>query len=108
MRCLRPDELTLMDKILKQGRGGHVTVKGVELYNQLQKMNLVVSHEDKKTNTTDIYLIDELHTLFAPHIDNVINNPIDYRIEKSRKTPLDSTLYEVSQKNGEIISLMNK
>lgn len=108
LRCLRPDELTLMDKILKQGRGGHVTVKGVELYNQLQKMNLVVSHEDKKTNTTDIYLIDELHTVFAPHIDNVINNPIDYRIEKSRKTPLDSTLYEVSQKSGEIISLMNK
>ena len=29
LRCLRPDELTLMDNILKQGKGGHVTVKGI-------------------------------------------------------------------------------
>ena len=29
LRCLRPEELALMDNILKQGRGGHVTVKGI-------------------------------------------------------------------------------
>ena len=74
LRCLRPEELTLMDNILKQGRGGHVTVKGIGLFNQLQKMNLVVSYEDKKSNTTDIYLINELHAVFAPYIDNVISN----------------------------------
>lgn len=95
LRCLRPEEQTHINNILKQGKGGHVTVKGLELYNQLQKMNLVVSREDEKSNTTDLYLLDELHTLFAPHIDDVINNPIDYSTEKSRKTPLDSTLYEV-------------
>ena len=32
LRCLRPEELTLMDNILKKGRGGHVTVKGVGLH----------------------------------------------------------------------------
>ena len=32
LRSLRPEELTLMDNILKQGRGGHVTVKGVGLH----------------------------------------------------------------------------
>ena len=48
LRCLRPEELKLMDNILKQGMGGHVTVNGVLLYNQLQKMNLVVSYEDEK------------------------------------------------------------
>ena len=31
LRCLRPEELTLMDNILKQGQGGHVTVKGIGL-----------------------------------------------------------------------------
>ena len=108
LRSLRPEELTLMDNILKQGRGGHVTVKGVGLFNQLQKMNLVVSYEDKKSNTTDIYLIDELHAVFAPHIDNVISNPIDYSTEKSMKTPLDSVLFEVSSKCREIIAYINK
>ena len=43
-----------MDNSLKQGRGGHVTVKGIGLFNQLQKMNLVLSYEDKNANTTDI------------------------------------------------------
>ena len=108
LRCLRPEELTLMDNILKQGRGGHVTVKGIGLFNQLQKMNLVVSYEDKKSNTTDIYLIDELYAVFAPHIYNVISNPIDYSTEKSMKTPLDSVLFEVSSKCREIIAYINK
>ena len=52
LRCLRPEELTLMDNILKQGRGGHVTVKGIGLFNQLQKMNIVV-----------------IYTIFNLHID---------------------------------------
>ena len=108
LRCLRPEELSLMDNILKQGRGGHVTVKGIGLFNQLQNMNLVVSYEDKNANTTDIYLIDELHVVFAPHIDNVISNPIDYSTEKSMKTPLDSVLFEVSSKCREIIAYINK
>ena len=57
LRCLRPEDLQLMSNILKQGKGGHVTVKGTQIYNQLQKMNLVVTHEDKDKNTTDLYLI---------------------------------------------------
>ena len=87
-----------MNNILKQGRSGHETVKGVGLFNQLQKMNLVVSREDKKADSTEIYLIDELHAVFAPHIDNVISNPVDYSTDKSMKTPLDATLYELSYK----------
>ena len=71
-----------MDNILKQGRGGHVTVKGIGLFNQLQKMNLVVSYEDKNANTTDIYLIDELKAIIALHIYHVISKPIDNRKEK--------------------------
>ena len=27
LRCLRPEELTLMDNILKQGRGGHICTR---------------------------------------------------------------------------------
>ena len=102
LRCLRPGELTLIDNIMKQGNGGHVTVKGVQLYNQLQKMNLVVSYEDEKANTTDLYVLDELHAVFAPHIDDVISHPVDYSTEKSNKTPLDATLYEVSFKYHEM------
>lgn len=108
LRRIRPEELTLVDNILKQGRGSHVTVKGVELFNQLQKMNLVVSYEDKKANSTDLYLIDELHAVFAPHIDNVISNPIDYSTEKTLKTPLDTVLFEVSSKCRDILASINK
>lgn len=43
LRCLRSEDLKLVDKILKQGKGAHVTVKGTQIYNQLQKMNLVAN-----------------------------------------------------------------
>lgn len=104
LRCLRPDDLELMNRILKQGKGGHVTVKGTQIYNQLQKMNLVVSYEDKRSKTTDLYLIDELYDLFAPHIDEVMKNPVDYSTEKSLKTPLDAVIFEISYKCRELIA----
>lgn len=102
--CLRPEDLKLMDKLLKQDKGGHVTVEGTQLYNQLQKMNLVVTHENKDKNTTDLYLIDELYDLFAPHIDEVMKNPVDYSTDKSLKTPLDAVIFEISYKCRELVA----
>ena len=104
LRCLRPEDLELMDKLLRQGKGDHVTVEGTQLYNQLQKMNLVVTHEDKNKNTTDLYLIDELYDLFAPHVDEVIKNPVDYSANKSLKTPLDAVIFEISYKCRELVA----
>ncbi len=104
LRCLRPEELEQMNDILKQGKGGHVTVKGTQLFLQLQKMNLVVSHEDKRTKTTDLYLIDELYDLFAPHIDEAMKNPVDYNTDKSLKTPLDAVIFEISYKCRELLA----
>ena len=104
LRCLRPEDLELMDKLLKLGKGGHVTVEGTQLYNQLQKMNLVVTHEDKDKNTTELYLIDELYDLFAPHIDEVMKNPVDYSTDKSLKTPLDAVIFEISYKCRELVA----
>ena len=104
LRCLRPEDLELMDKLLKQGKGGHVTVNGTQLYYQLQKMNLVVTHEDKDKNTTDLYLIDELYDLFAPHIDEVMKHPVDYGDDKSLKTPLDAVIFEISYKCRELVA----
>ena len=104
LRCLRPEDLELMDKLLKQGKGGRVTVKGTQIYNQLQKMNLVVTHEDKDKNTTDLYLIDELYDLFAPHIVEVMKNPVDYSTDKSLKTPFDAVIFEISYKCRELVA----
>ena len=104
LRCLRLEDLELMDKLLKQGKGGRVTVKGTQIYNQLQKMNLVVTHEDKDKNTTDLYLIDELYDLFAPYIVEVIKNPVDYSTDKSLKTPLDAVIFEISYKCRELVA----
>lgn len=104
LRCLRSENLQLINDILKQGKGGHVTVKGTQLYNQLQKMNLVVSREDTRAKTTDLYLIDELYDLFAPHIDEVMKHPVDYNTEKSLKTPLDAVIFEISYKCRELVA----
>lgn len=104
LRCLRPEDLQLMSNILKQGRGGYFSVKGTQIYNQLQKMNLVVSREDKQKDTTDFYLIDELHDLFAPHIDEVKTHPVDYSIDKTLKTPLDAVIFEISYKCRELVA----
>jgi hypothetical protein len=104
LRCLRSENLELMNGILKQGKGGHVTVKGTQIYNQLQKMNLVVSRENTRARTTDLYLIDELYDLFASHIDEVMRNPVDYNTEKSLKTPLDAVIFEISYKCRELVA----
>lgn len=96
LRCLRPEELEMVDGILKQGKGGHVTVKGTRLYNQLQKMNLVLTREDDRAGSSNLYLIDELHDLFAPHIGAVMANPVDYHTDRTMKTPLDAVLFEIS------------
>ena len=104
LRCLRPEELQIMSNILKQGRGGYFSVKGTQLYNQLQKMNLVVSREDKQKDTTDFYVIDELHDLFAPHIDEVMAHPVDYSTDESLKTPLDAVIFEISYKCRELVA----
>ena len=104
LRCLRPEDLELMDKLLKQDKGGHVTVKGTQLYNQLQKMNLVVTHEDKQKNVTELFIIDELYELFALHIDEVKKHPVDYSDENSLKTPLDAVIFEISYKCRELVA----
>ena len=104
LRCLRPEEQQLMSNILKQGRGGCFSVKGTQIYNQLQKMNLVVSHEDKRKDTTDFYVIDELYDLFAPHIDEVMAHPVDYSTDESLKTPLDAVIFEISYKCRELVA----
>ena len=104
LQCLRPEDLELMDKLLKQGKGGHVTVKGTQIYNQLQKMNLVVTHEDKEKDVTELFVIDELYELFAPHIDEVKKHPVDYSDDDSLKTPLDAVIFEISYKCRELVA----
>ena len=104
LRCLRLENLELMDKLLKQGKGGHVTVKGTQIYNQLQKMNLVVTHEDKQKDVTELFVIDELYELFAPHIDEVMKHPVDYSDDDSLKTPLDAVIFEISYKCRELVA----
>ena len=104
LRCLRPEDLELMDKLLKQGKGGHVTVEGTQLYNQLQKMNLVVTHEDKQKDVTELFVIDELYELFTPHIVEVKKHPVDYSDDDSLKTPLDAVIFEISYKCRELVA----
>ena len=107
LRTLSPDNLTLLNEIIKKGKGGYVTINGIEVFNQLQKTNLVVTLENEADNTSYLYLIDELHDLFAPLIEEALNTPADYSSTKS-KTPLDAVVYELVTKCKEISADINK
>ncbi len=107
LRTLSPDSLTLLNEILKQGKDGYVTIEGIEVFNQLQKTNLVVTWENEADNASYLYLIEEIYDLFGPLIDETLNTPVDYSSMKV-KTPLDAVVYELVTKCKEISGDINK
>lgn len=45
------------------------------MFNQLQKTNLVVTWENVLDGKSYLYLIDEFHDLFLPHIEEALKHP---------------------------------
>lgn len=70
------DTLMYIKKMIEMGKGSCITIGEPKIYDlQIQKMELVLTYYDKKNNTTELYLLDELHDTFAPHIDEAYKNP---------------------------------
>ena len=70
------DTLMYIKKMIEMGKGSCITIGEPKIFNlQIQKMELVLTYYDKKNNATELYLLDELHDIFAPHIDEAYKNP---------------------------------
>lgn len=70
------DTLMYIKKMIEMGKGSNITIGEPNVYDlQIQRMELVLTYYDKKNNTTELYLLDELHDIFAPHIDEAYKNP---------------------------------
>ena len=87
LQALTAESLNLISQILQQGKGGYVTLDGIELFSQLQKTNLVVTWENELDDKSYLYLIDEFHDLFAPHIEEALKHPAtEVRVYVGAKT----------------------
>lgn len=72
---LHSDSLMYLQQLINQGKGSVFTIEGINLFNELQNMHLVLTYEDDARQSTHLFLIDELHDLFAPHIDEAYKHP---------------------------------
>ena len=75
LQRLTLESLTQISQILQKGKGGCVTLNGINLFTQLQKTNLVVTWENEYEGKSYLYLIDEFHDLFAPYIEEALKHP---------------------------------
>lgn len=72
----KADTLMYIKKMIEMGKGSCITIGEPNIYNlQIQEMELVLTYYDKSNNSTEFYLLDELHDIFAPHIEEAYKNP---------------------------------
>ena len=70
------DTLMYIKKMVEMGKGSNIIIGEPDIYHlQIQKMELVLTYFNKKNNQTELYLLDELHDIFAPHIDEAYKHP---------------------------------
>lgn len=74
----KADTLMYIKEMIEMGKGSCVTIGEPHVYNlQIQRMEFVLTYYDKKNQHTELYLLDELHDIFAPHLDEAYRNPSD-------------------------------
>ena len=72
----KSDTLMYIKKMIEMGKGSCITIGEPNIYNlQLQEMELVLTYYDTTNNSTEFYLLDELHDIFAPYIEEAYKNP---------------------------------
>ena len=72
----KADSLMYIKKMIEMGKGSCITLEKPDVYDlQIQDMELVLTYNDKSKGSTELYLLDELHDIFAPHIDEAYRHP---------------------------------
>ena len=76
LRKCESDTLMYIKKMVEMGKGSNIIIGEPDIFHlQIQKMELVLTYFNKKDNQTELYLLDELHDIFAPHIDEAYKKP---------------------------------
>ena len=90
------DSVSLLSvkKMLEMGKGSSISVGELGMSWMIQEMDLVVTYENHFTNVTYIYMPDELHDLFAPHIDEAYKNPSPILQQEMLKKHLPSVTFD--------------
>ena len=72
------DTLMFIQEMIKKGKGSNVIIGEPHVCDmQIQRMNLVLTYYNALNRNTELYLLDELHDLFAPHIEEAYHHPSD-------------------------------
>lgn len=70
------DTLMYIKKMIEMGKGSNIVIGEPDICHlQIQKMELVLTYFNKKNKQTEFYFLDELHDIFAPHIDEAFRHP---------------------------------
>ena len=104
LQRLTAESLGYINQILQQGKGGYATVEGIEVFNQLQKTNLVVTWENTLDDKSYLYLIDEFHDLFAPYIEEALKHPAAEVSVYVGATTMDEIVNKVTYRCNEAIN----
>ena len=75
LRCMDSKPLYVIRQLINEGKGGSVTLDDESHCALLQDMLLVVTDGTTSSGKFTVFMVDELHDLFAPHIDEVYKNP---------------------------------
>ena len=70
------ESLMYIQKMIQMGKGSCITIgEPFVRGQQIQQMDLVLTYDDRINLHTEFYLLDDLHDLFAPHIDEAYRHP---------------------------------
>jgi len=68
------NELKLLRKLVKLEPGNYLSRRTPSKHLLIQSLGLVITYEDKKTKQSNMMMLDELKTVYAPHLDDAIRD----------------------------------
>ena len=75
LRCMDSVPLYIIRQLIHEGKGGSVTLDEESQCALLQDMLLVVTDYTATPGKYTVFMLDELHDLFAPHIEEAYKSP---------------------------------
>ena len=68
------NELKMLREMVKLESGSYLSRRTPSKHFWIQSLGLVITYEDKKTKRSNMMMLDELKTIYAPHLDEAIKD----------------------------------
>ena len=68
------NELKMLREMVKLESGNYLSRRTSSKHFWIQSLGLVITYEDKKTKRSNMMMLDELKTIYAPHLDDAIKD----------------------------------